>query len=68
MEGQRARSAAVVVSACCGDGASTAPCELTATSSVFSARFSPDDKFSRQRVLLKKRFNLLPTQQEALQY
>ncbi|GER24940.1 glycosyltransferase subunit 2 [Striga asiatica] len=27
------------------------------------ARFSPDDKYSRQRVLLKKRFGLLPTQQ-----
>ena len=26
------------------------------------ARFSPDDKFSRERLLLKKRFGLLPTQ------
>lgn len=30
------------------------------------ARFSPDDKFSRQRVILKKRFGLLPTQQREL--
>ena len=27
-----------------------------------AARFSPDDKFSRQRVTIKKRFGLLPTQ------
>ena len=27
-----------------------------------AARFSPDDKFSRQRLTIKKRFNLLPTQ------
>lgn len=32
------------------------------------ARFSPDDKFSRQRVLLKKRFGLLPTQKPAPKY
>jgi H/ACA ribonucleoprotein complex subunit 3 len=30
------------------------------TKSAHPARFSPDDKFSRQRVTLKKRFNLLP--------
>ncbi|RZC90079.1 hypothetical protein C5167_044709, partial [Papaver somniferum] len=30
-----------------------------------AARFSPDDKYSRQRVLLKKRFGLLPTQKPA---
>jgi len=35
----------------------------TATLSAHPARFSPDDKFSRQRLLLKKRFGLLPTQQ-----
>ena len=29
-----------------------------------TARFSPDDKFSRQRIICKKRFNLLPTQQK----
>ncbi|KAI9999455.1 hypothetical protein NQD34_013602, partial [Periophthalmus magnuspinnatus] len=33
------------------------------TSSVHPARFSPDDKFSRHRVTLKKRFGLLLTQQ-----
>lgn len=33
------------------------------TKSAHPARFSPDDKFSRERVTLKKRFNLLPTQQ-----
>ncbi|KAG6525978.1 hypothetical protein ZIOFF_015952 [Zingiber officinale] len=32
------------------------------TQSAHPARFSPDDKYSRQRVLLKKRFGLLPTQ------
>lgn len=30
------------------------------TKSAHPARFSPDDKFSRQRVTLKRRFNLLP--------
>lgn len=34
----------------------------------YAARFSPDDKFSRQRVLLKKRFGLLPTQQPPRKY
>jgi H/ACA ribonucleoprotein complex subunit 3 len=33
------------------------------TKSAHPARFSPDDKYSRQRITLKKRFNLLPTQQ-----
>lgn len=33
-----------------------------------AARFSPDDKYSRQRVLLKKRFGLLPTQQPPQKY
>ncbi|XP_010767241.1 H/ACA ribonucleoprotein complex subunit 3 [Notothenia coriiceps] len=33
------------------------------TSSAHPARFSPDDKFSRHRVTVKKRFNLLLTQQ-----
>ncbi len=32
------------------------------TKSAHPARFSPDDKFSRERVTLKKRFNILPTQ------
>ncbi|KAL8267820.1 hypothetical protein R6Q59_001618 [Mikania micrantha] len=39
-----------------------------ATQSAHPARFSPDDKFSRQRVLLKKRFGLLPTQKPAPKY
>ncbi|CDO93283.1 unnamed protein product [Kluyveromyces dobzhanskii CBS 2104] len=30
------------------------------TKSAHPARFSPDDKYSRQRVTLKKRYNLLP--------
>lgn len=34
------------------------------TKSAHPARFSPDDKYSRQRVTLKKRFNLLPGQKE----
>ncbi|XP_078393672.1 H/ACA ribonucleoprotein complex subunit 3 [Cetorhinus maximus] len=33
------------------------------TSSAHPARFSPDDKYSRHRVTIKKRFNLLITQQ-----
>ncbi|KAM4809371.1 H/ACA ribonucleoprotein complex subunit 3 [Rhinophrynus dorsalis] len=33
------------------------------TSSAHPARFSPDDKYSRQRVSVKKRFGLLLTQQ-----
>lgn len=32
------------------------------TKSAHPARFSPDDKFSRERVTLKKRFGILPTQ------
>jgi len=32
------------------------------TKSAHPARFSPDDKFSRHRVTVKKRFGLLPTQ------
>lgn len=31
------------------------------TKSAHPARFSPDDKYSRQRVTLKQRFGLLPT-------
>ncbi|CCK69647.1 snoRNP complex protein NOP10 KNAG_0C05490 [Huiozyma naganishii CBS 8797] len=30
------------------------------TKSAHPARFSPDDKYSRQRVTLKKRFGMLP--------
>ncbi|KAH9071230.1 hypothetical protein Ae201684P_003128 [Aphanomyces euteiches] len=32
------------------------------THSAHPARFSPDDKFSKERITTKKRFNLLPTQ------
>ncbi|KAI8829642.1 ribosome biogenesis protein Nop10 [Chytriomyces cf. hyalinus JEL632] len=37
------------------------------TKSAHPARFSPDDKFSRHRVTLKKRFGLLLTQQLSAQ-
>ena len=33
--------------------------------SAHPARFSPDDKYSRQRVTLKRRFGLLLSQQSA---
>ncbi|XP_050970327.1 H/ACA ribonucleoprotein complex subunit 3 [Labeo rohita] len=33
------------------------------TSSAHPARFSPEDKFSRHRITIKKRFGLLLTQQ-----
>ncbi|EWC47512.1 H ribonucleoprotein complex subunit 3 [Drechslerella stenobrocha 248] len=33
------------------------------TKSAHPARFSPDDKYSRHRVTLKKRFGMLLTQQ-----
>ena len=32
------------------------------TLNAHPARFSPDDKFSEERIKLKERFNLLPTQ------
>ncbi|KAK4544185.1 snoRNP complex protein [Oleoguttula mirabilis] len=34
------------------------------TKSAHPARFSPDDKYSRHRVTLKKRYGLLITQQQ----
>jgi H/ACA ribonucleoprotein complex subunit 3 len=34
--------------------------------SAHPARFSPDDKYSRHRVTIKKRYNLLLTQQSTL--
>ena len=37
------------------------------TSSAHPARFSPDDKFSKERVMNKKRFGVLLTQSEGLQ-
>lgn len=33
------------------------------TESAHPARFSPDDKYSQYRILQKKRFGMLPTQQ-----
>ncbi|EKD13411.1 uncharacterized protein L3040_002730 [Drepanopeziza brunnea f. sp. 'multigermtubi'] len=36
------------------------------TKSAHPARFSPDDKYSRHRVTLKKRYGLLMTQQKDL--
>ncbi|KAL0634366.1 snoRNP complex protein [Maublancomyces gigas] len=36
------------------------------TKSAHPARFSPDDKYSRHRVTLKKRFGILMTQQQDL--
>ena len=38
------------------------------TKSAHPARFSPDDKFSRHRVTLKKRFGILPTQLPMIEY
>ena len=38
--------------------------EGTPTDSAHPARFSPDDKFSKERIATKKRFGLLPTQME----
>jgi H/ACA ribonucleoprotein complex subunit 3 len=33
------------------------------TLSAHPARFSPEDQYSRQRITIKQRFGLLPTQQ-----
>ena len=38
------------------------------TFSAHPARFSPEDKFSRERIAIKKRFGLLPTQQPPPRY
>lgn len=35
---------------------------------LIAARFSPDDKYSKERVLLKKRFGLLPIQGAPVKY
>ena len=40
----------------------------TPTKSAHPARFSPDDKFSRERTTTKRRFGLLPTQQPGKVY
>ncbi|CAF1943861.1 hypothetical protein F2Q70_00029011 [Brassica cretica] len=39
-----------------------------ATESAHPARFSPDDKYSKERVTLKKRFGLLPIQGAPVKY
>lgn len=36
------------------------------TLSAHPARFSPEDKYSRERITIKRRFGLLPTQQAKL--
>jgi len=38
------------------------------TLSAHPARFSPEDKYSKYRIIIKKRFGLLPTQQAAIKY
>lgn len=38
----------------------------TPTVSAHPARFSPDDKFSKERIACKKRFHILPTQVRGL--
>jgi len=38
------------------------------TYSAHPARFTPEDKFSRERIILKKRFGLLLTQQPPKEY
>jgi H/ACA ribonucleoprotein complex subunit 3 len=38
------------------------------THSAHPARFSPDDKYQKQRIILKKRFGLLLSQQPPLEY
>jgi len=38
------------------------------TFSAHPARFSPEDKYSRQRITVKTRFGLMPTQQPPLKY
>jgi len=38
------------------------------TFSAHPARFSPEDKYSRQRITIKKRFGLLLTQQSPPKY
>ena len=38
------------------------------TFSAHPPRFSPEDKYSRERITIKKRFGLLPTQQPVPNY
>lgn len=44
------------------------PQEEIATHSAHPARFSPDDKFSKYRVGIKKRFGILPIQLAPIEY
>ncbi|CAO1621173.1 unnamed protein product [Jaminaea pallidilutea] len=44
------------------DAADAAVAKSIMTKSAHPARFSPDDKFSKHRVSVKKRFGILPTQ------
>eukprot|EP00484_Ammonia_sp_Unknown_P024816 CAMPEP_0197035918 /NCGR_PEP_ID=MMETSP1384-20130603/13574_1 /TAXON_ID=29189 /ORGANISM="Ammonia sp." /LENGTH=68 /DNA_ID=CAMNT_0042466029 /DNA_START=94 /DNA_END=300 /DNA_ORIENTATION=+ len=39
-----------------------------ATMAGHSARFTPQDKYSKQRIAFKQRFGFLPTQQPAPKY
>ncbi|KAJ6022080.1 H/ACA ribonucleoprotein complex subunit [Penicillium herquei] len=43
------------------------PCVQLLTYRSHPARFSPDDKYSRHRVTLKKRYGLLLTQQSGME-
>lgn len=52
---------------CCRHLQKSAP-DGTPTQSAHPARFSPDDKFSRERTTTKRRFNLLPTQHPPMEY
>eukprot|EP00095_Tigriopus_kingsejongensis_P000497 snap_masked-scaffold367_size194084-processed-gene-0.10 protein:Tk00497 transcript:snap_masked-scaffold367_size194084-processed-gene-0.10-mRNA-1 annotation:"h aca ribonucleoprotein complex subunit 3" len=38
------------------------------TLSAHPARFSPEDQYSRQRIIIKRRFGLLPTQHPLPRY
>ncbi|XP_045463990.1 H/ACA ribonucleoprotein complex subunit 3 [Harmonia axyridis] len=46
----------------------TSPVDGKPTFSAHPARFSPEDKYSKQRVIIKTRFGLLKTQQPAPVY
>lgn len=42
--------------------------ERLPTCSAHPARFSPDDQFQKERIKIKMRYNLLPTQQEPIKF
>jgi len=46
----------------------TSPVDGKPTFSAHPARFSPEDKYSRQRITIKKRFGILLTQSPAPTY